>query len=96
MVSAMDILPREVMLLLQTGLEQKVVESKTPWICASCFTCAARCLRDLDLARVMEAVRAKILRPRGATGLSPAEIPGELLQDVPQQALVSGFRKFSR
>lgn len=95
-VSAMDLLPREVILYLQLGQEEKLLQSKTPWICASCFTCGARCIKDLDLSRIMEAVRTKILRPRGANCLSPGEIPKELLEKLPQQALVSGFRKFSR
>jgi len=95
-VAAMDLLPREIMLYLQAGAEDKVAESKTPWICASCFTCSARCPRDLDLSRVMEAVRLKILRPRGISGLSPAELPQEILQELPQQALVSSYRKFTR
>lgn len=96
-VSSMDLLPREVFLYLQSGNEEKVINSKTPWICASCFTCAARCPRDLDLARVMEAVRAKLLRPRGtSSSLSPTEVPVDLLKELPQQALVSSFRKFAR
>ncbi len=95
-VSAMDLLPREIFLYLQNGLVDKVLESKTPWICASCFTCGARCPRGLDLARIMEAVRLKLLRPRGITGLVPGKIPREVLQELPPQALVSSFRKFSR
>jgi len=95
-VTAMDLLPREVFLYLQMGQEEKLLNSKTPWICASCFTCGARCVKGLDLARIMEAIRVKILRPRGATCLSPGEIPRELLEKLPQQALVSGFRKNSR
>jgi len=95
-VNAMDLLPRQVFLYLQMGQEEKLLSSKTPWICASCFTCGARCVKGLDLARIMEAIRVKILRPRGATCLSPDEIPRELLEKLPQQALVSGFRKNSR
>lgn len=95
-VSAMDLLPREVLLCLQLGQEEKLLRSRTPWICASCFVCGARCIKDLDLSRIMEAVRTKILRPRGAMGLSPGKIPQDLLQKLPQQALVSGFRKFTR
>ena len=95
-VSAMDLLPREVLLYLQMGQVEKLMNSKTPWICASCFTCGARCIKDIDLARIMEAIRAKILRPRGANALSPGELPKELLQKVPQQALVSSFRKYTR
>ena len=95
-VSAMDLLPREILLYLQMGEEEKLLDSKTPWICASCFTCGARCIKDLDLSRIMEAIRAKMLRPRGVTCLSPGGISEEQLEKLPQQALVSGFRKYTR
>ncbi len=95
-LSAMDLHPREVLLYLQLGQEEKLLSSKTPWICASCFTCGARCIKNLDLSRIMEAIRVKILRPRGAACLSPGEIPKEQLEKLPQQALVSGFRKYTR
>ncbi len=95
-VPAMDLLPREIMLHLQNGTLQRVLDSKTPWICASCFSCAARCPRNLDISRVMEAVRVKLLRPRGAIVLSPGKLSREMLQKLPPQALVSGFRKFSK
>ena len=94
--SAMDLLPREILLYLQMGEEEKLLGSKTPWICASCFTCGARCIKDLDLSRIMEAIRAKMLRPRGVTCLSPGGISEEQLEKLPQQALVSGFRKYTR
>ena len=96
MVSAMDLLPREIMLLLQNGAGEKVTNSKTPWVCASCFTCSARCPREIDICRVMESVRVRLLRPRGAIGLNPQDLPRDLLQTLPQQALVSAFRKFAR
>ncbi|HOP69093.1 MAG TPA: 4Fe-4S dicluster domain-containing protein [Bacillota bacterium] len=93
---AMDLLPHQVIRLLQLGFNEKVQASSTPWICATCFTCAARCPRDLDLARIMEGVRLSFLRRRGATRLDPGDIAPELLQKLPQQALVSAFRKHSR
>jgi len=94
-VAALDVLPRQVMLYLQSGMEKEVAESKAPWICASCFACESRCPRDLDLAKVMEAVRAKLLRPRGEIGLSPSDLSEEVLREMPQQALVSCYRKHS-
>ncbi|HHX87177.1 MAG TPA: 4Fe-4S dicluster domain-containing protein [Firmicutes bacterium] len=94
-VSAMDLLPHQVIRYLQLGLLEELLESRTPWICASCFTCAARCPRDLDLARMMEGVRLAILRRREGSRLSPGDLdlcPGQL-EKLPSQALVSSFRK---
>ena len=40
--AAMDLLPHQVIRYLQMGMVEELLKSKTPWICASCFTCAAR------------------------------------------------------
>jgi len=95
-VTAMDLLPHQVIRLAQLGLEEKALNSKTIWICASCFTCASRCPRDVDLARVMEGMRMLVLRQKGANRLKPEELPTELFKDTPQQAYMSGFRKYAK
>ncbi len=95
-IAAMDLLPHQVMRLLQLGEIEELIESKTPWVCASCFTCNARCPRDLDLSRVMEGVRLIYLRKRGSEGLSPSLLTLKDNAGLPQQALVSIFRKLAR
>jgi heterodisulfide reductase subunit C2 len=94
--AAMDLLPHQVIRCLQLGYTEEVCESRTPWICASCFTCAARCPRDLDLSRMMEGVRLVMLRRREGNRLSPGELTPEQLKKLPQQALVAGFRKYTK
>jgi heterodisulfide reductase subunit C2 len=94
--AAMDLLPHQVIRYLQLGLEEELAASKTPWICASCFTCAARCPRDLDLARMMEGIRLTLLRRREGNQFGPADLTPEQLEKLPQQALVSGFRKYNK
>lgn len=95
-VAAMDLLPHQVIRYLQLGLSDELMESRTPWVCASCFTCAARCPRELDLARMMEGIRLATLRRREGSRLSPGELTPEQLKKLPQQALVAGFRKYTR
>ncbi len=97
-VAAMDLLPHQVIRYLQLGLLEELLESRTPWICASCFTCAARCPRDLDLARMMEGVRLAVLRRREGSHLSPGDLnlTPEQLEKLPSQALVSSFRKHAK
>ncbi len=94
--AAMDLMPHQIIRYLQMGLIDELAESKTPWICASCFTCAARCPRDIDLARMMEGVRLFMLRRRGGNKFGPADLTPEQLEKLPQQALVSGFRKYNK
>jgi heterodisulfide reductase subunit C len=60
-----DLLPHQVFRLLQLGdaeSERAVVSSVQPWLCVGCQTCAARCPQELDLSRVMDAVRAEAVR----------------------------------
>jgi heterodisulfide reductase subunit C len=95
MASEMDYLPNQIIRLVQMGLEDEVLRSKTLFLCASCFTCQSRCPKGIDLARVMEAVRY-LLEPKGKDCFGPNEISPELAQELPQQVMVALFRKFSK
>lgn len=92
MCFAMDFLPNQIVRLAQLGFDDDILESKTVWICASCLTCSVRCPRGVDLGRVMEAIRLITLR-KNVDYLGTAEIVRDALGDLPQIALVSGFRK---
>lgn len=91
---AMDLLPNQVIRLAQLGLEEDIARSRTIWLCASCLTCACRCPRGVDLARIMEALRLLTLR-RNEDYVELARIPKETLAELPQLALVSSMRKFT-
>jgi len=92
---AMDILPHQVIRFLQLGMANEVLKSNTIWICASCFTCAGRCPRGVDVARVMEALRIVLLRKRGISYFE-VDVGLVLEKEMPEQGLVSCFRKFTR
>jgi heterodisulfide reductase subunit C len=93
-VAAMDILPSQVIRMAQLGMEE-VLESNTIWICASCLTCVTRCPKGVDLPRLMEALRQIALR-QGLAELDLDALPPGLLEEVPQLAIVGGFRKYMR
>jgi len=94
MYQAMDVLPHHILRLMQLGMEEEAMGSRTIWLCASCQTCAARCPRGVNLSRIMEALRLKTLRD-GNLRLNASRISKEFLGKVPQQAFVSGYRKLS-
>lgn len=54
---AMDLLPHEVMKMVQYGQERRLLECSTIWLCSSCETCSTRCPNDIDIARVMDGLR---------------------------------------
>ena len=93
-VAAMDLLPSQAIRLAQLGLED-VLRANTIWVCASCLTCVTRCPKGVDLPRLMEALRQIALR-QGAAELDLAALPPELVREVPQLAIVGGFRKYIR
>ena len=88
---AMDLLPSQVIRLVQLGLEE-ALEAESIWTCAACQTCLSRCPRGVDLPRVMEALRQIVLRDQGDR-LSPADLPDDLLAEAPQLALIGIIRK---
>lgn len=66
---AMDILPNQIIRMVQFGLREKILSSNTIWICASCYTCSVRCPNDIDIAKIMDVLRHIALR----SGIEPAE-----------------------
>ena len=94
MSSVMDLLPNQVMRLVQLGLEEDIGNSKTIWLCASCLICTVRCPKGVDISRVMEALRLITLR-KNINHLEPSGIRPEIIAKMPQIALVSSFRKLT-
>ncbi|MDE3091395.1 MAG: 4Fe-4S dicluster domain-containing protein, partial [Chloroflexota bacterium] len=47
-----DLAPNQVMRALQLGEDERVLNSKTIWLCASCQTCVTRCPQGIDLPRI--------------------------------------------
>ena len=91
---AMDLLPSQVIRFLQLGLVEEVLDSETPWFCAACQSCYARCPKGVDLSRIMEAVREIALQERGDY-VDPRTLSPEDLAEFPQQAFIAGFRKYT-
>jgi len=53
----MDIIPNQIIRLVQLGMKDQVLGSRAIWICASCETCTTRCPQEVDIARVIDALR---------------------------------------
>jgi len=54
---AMDYSPMQILKMAHLGLKQEVLSSKSIWICASCYTCASRCPRGLNIPAIMSAFK---------------------------------------
>jgi heterodisulfide reductase subunit C len=49
--------PDRVLRMVQLGEAEELLTSRDIWICASCETCGTRCPNEIDIARVMDALR---------------------------------------
>jgi heterodisulfide reductase subunit C len=93
-VSEMDILPNQIIRYAQLGLKDELMRSKSIWICASCFTCNARCPKGINIAEVIEAIRQILLRKR-EDHLKIEKLSDAEKGDVPPIAIISSMRKFT-
>jgi len=90
-IDDMDLTPDEVIRYVVLDRDE-VLNSKTIWLCSSCFTCAERCPRDINITKIMEALRQIILR-RKIDKTKAMKIPKKDKENIPQIAFVSLFRK---
>jgi len=93
-VSEMDILPNQIIRYAQLGFKEELLESRTIWICESCFMCNSRCPKGINIAEVIEALRQILLRKR-KDHLEVGKLSGNEIEDVPPIALISSMRKFT-
>ncbi len=92
----MDIKPHEFVSYVMEGDIETLVHSRSLEKCLSCFACIERCPRNVQPGKLIDAARQVLIREKGATCLSPDEVPELLDEDTPQQLLVSAFRRYRR
>ena len=92
----MDIKPHQFVSLLGQGRIDVLLESDAIWNCLSCMACVERCPRGVAPAAVVEAVRDTVVRAQGKNGLKAEEIPPIVDEFIPQQLLVSAYRKYNK
>lgn len=93
MTQEMDYLPSKIIRMTQLGLEESL-DTKTIWVCTTCFNCEVRCPRGIDIANVMESLRQLVLRKK-YNRFSLDELSPEELRELPQVAIVSNQRKLT-
>ena len=92
----MDIKPHQFVSMLGKGKIDELLESKAIWNCLSCMACVERCPRGVAPANVVEAVRSTVVRMQGANGIKAEDIPPIVDELIPQQLLVSAYRKYNK
>ncbi len=92
----MDIKPHQFVSYVINDDIEALASSKSLWKCLSCFACIERCPRSVQPGKLIDAARQIVIREKGADYLKADEIPELLDEELPQQLLVSAFRRYRR
>lgn len=93
---SMDIKPHQFVSYLAKGKVDKLLASDAIWHCLSCMECVEKCPRGVAPQGVVEAVRQTVIRMQGNNGIKAEDIPPIVNELVPQQLLVSAYRKYNK
>ena len=92
----MEYHPHQFVYMVETGDIEALKNSDSIYKCLSCFACVDRCPRGVEPAKLVEALRLSVIREKGANHLKPEQIAQIEDDELPQQAVVSAFRKYSK
>ena len=94
----MEYHPHQFVTMVQKGRIEELMNSKSIYMCLSCFACLERCPRNVEPAKLIEAVRLAVIRQQGMNHMKSDDLPAFVNEDdsIPQQALVSAMRKYSK
>lgn len=92
----MEYHPHQFVYMVEKGELEPLLKSKSIYKCLTCFACVDRCPRGVEPAKLIEAVRLVATREAGANHMKPDDIPALLDEDLPQQAIVSALRKYTK
>ena len=93
---SMEYHPHQFVQMVENGEIEKLLNTKSIYACLSCFACLERCPRQVEPAKLIDAVRQVVEGCRGPHHLDPVQVPEHLDDDIPQQAIVSAFRKYKK
>jgi heterodisulfide reductase subunit C len=67
---AMDLSPREVIALFRAGEMEQIMQSRTIWICASCYACTTRCPSGIKITDLIYALKRTAME-KGVKTVAP-------------------------
>ena len=92
----MEYHPHQFVYMVEIGDIETLMKSDSVYKCLSCFACVDRCPRGVEPAKLVEALRLAVIRQKGENHMTADDIPGLIDDEMPQQALVSALRKYSK
>ena len=92
----MEYHPHQFVSMVRKGRIEELMNSQSIYLCLSCFACIERCPRNVEPAKLVEAVRLAVVRQQGMSHMTPGDVPSKLDPDLPQQAIVTAMRKYNK
>ena len=92
----MEYHPHQFVSMVEEGRLEPLLASKSLYTCLSCMACIERCPRGVEPAKLIEAVRLLKVRQKDGNHLTANDIPARIDDDMPQQAIVTAFRKYTK
>lgn len=94
----MEYHPHQFVYMVETGDIEPLLNSESLYKCLSCFACVERCPRGVEPAKLVETIRLIKIRQKDANRMTADDVPpaAEADADLPQQAVVSAFRKYTK
>jgi len=92
----MEYHPHQFVSMVESGETEPLLKSESLYKCLSCFACIDRCPRGVQPAKLIEALRLTAIRKQGKNRMTANDVPAILDEEIPQQLLVSAFRKYSK
>lgn len=92
----MEYHPHEFVYMVEKGEVEKLMNSKSIFTCLSCMACVERCPRQVEPAKIIEAVKLIKIRKQGENHLKPEQVAEAIDEELPAQAITSAFRKYSK
>ena len=92
----MEYHPHQFVYMVESGDIETLKNSPSIYKCLSCFACVDRCPRGVEPAKLIEALRLSVISEKGANHMTANDIPQLLDDEMPQQAIVSAMRNYSK
>ncbi|MBR6740339.1 MAG: 4Fe-4S dicluster domain-containing protein [Clostridia bacterium] len=88
--------PHEFVYMVENGDIEPLLASESIYRCLTCMACVERCPRGVEPAKIVESVRLEAIRKKGANRLTPEAVAAVADEELPQQAVVTAFRKYAK
>jgi heterodisulfide reductase subunit C len=85
---AMDLTPRQLIGMFRAGAIEELLESRTIWVCASCYQCTTRCPADIQITDLIYAFRRIAIE----RGIFPKRFPTYVFSET----FIAQIRRYGR